>query len=192
MNQRGFATVLSLCLILVIALIVRGINAAEKNHAYETMNFSAEIELQNAAESAICAAIAQVNSGVTLPEKNSQFVKRQDYQSQFPAIKKNSARLGTIIVETWGENMQTIQSYKVSYNVEDDDEKALTENIAKKKLGRKKQEVISSGKFFFSVAQATNPITGEKMFRRAAAYITDNDATIHFMDVKQSDYTFEK
>ena len=190
MNQRGFATVLSLCLILVIALIVRGINAAEKNHAYETMNFSAEIELQNAAESAICAAIAQVNSGVTLPEKNSQFVKRQDYQSQFPAIKKNSARLGTIIVETWGENIK-IQSYKVSYNVEDEDETAATKNIAKKKIGRKK-EVISSGKFFFSVAQATNPITGEKMFRRAAAYVTDNDATIHFMDVKQSDYTFEK
>ena len=60
MREKGFATILSLCLILVIALIVKGIQAAETNHAFETANFQTEIELQNAAESSIIAAVEEV------------------------------------------------------------------------------------------------------------------------------------
>ena len=45
MRQKGFATIFGLCLVLVIALVVKGIEEAEMNHAYEAMNYQAEFEL---------------------------------------------------------------------------------------------------------------------------------------------------
>ena len=56
MRQKGFATIFGLCLILVAALIVKGINDAETNHAREVVNFETEQALQHAAESAIVEA----------------------------------------------------------------------------------------------------------------------------------------
>ncbi|MBQ7454584.1 MAG: hypothetical protein IJS69_06015, partial [Selenomonadaceae bacterium] len=60
MNQRGFATIFGLCLILVIALIVKGIQAAEFNHIHETADFQTEIDLQNAADGGIYEAVEEV------------------------------------------------------------------------------------------------------------------------------------
>lgn len=56
MRQKGFATILGLCLILVIAIIVKGIQDSEKNHVREIFNFEMEQALQNAAESGIVEA----------------------------------------------------------------------------------------------------------------------------------------
>ena len=97
MREKGFATILSLCLILVIALIVKGIQAAETNHAFETANFQTEIELQNAAESSIIAAVEEVKlakkNGVELLPQNtnpSLANSRLKNQHAFRKIKKNS------------------------------------------------------------------------------------------------------
>ena len=56
MNQRGFATIFGLCLILAVVLVVKGIQEAEANHVREVMNFHTEQALQHAAESAIVEA----------------------------------------------------------------------------------------------------------------------------------------
>ena len=50
MNEKGFATILGLCLILAIALVVKGIQESEGNHVYATTDFQTEYDLQNAAE----------------------------------------------------------------------------------------------------------------------------------------------
>lgn len=210
MREKGFSTILGLCLILVIALIVKGIQAAETNHAYESSDFQTEIELQNAAESSIIAAVEEVRlahkNGVKLLKKNptpSGANSRQKNQYEFDKITKspNAKNLGTITVRTWGERI-TIYPYKVEYNDSDNAtlSTATTKNVAKKrKKGNK--EISYDGYFFFSVAQATSSHTGGTVYRRASGYVilnnadTDNetiDNTIHFMEVPMSTYKFEK
>ena len=56
MREKGFATIFGLCLILIIALVVKGIQEAEANHAREVLNFEMEQVLQSAAESSILEA----------------------------------------------------------------------------------------------------------------------------------------
>ena len=182
MNEKGFATIFGLCLILVIALIVKGIQEAEMNHAYETTDFQAEFDLQNAADSALVEAIDLVLSkSVTLPTKDDQRA-RQYSQYQFPTITKTSERLGNITVTVWGEEA-LIQPYKVNY-------KSNGKNVAEK--DKDKNRHSGDGYFFFSRAEAT--ITGGKIYRRAAAYVlqSENYKTIHFMEVPMSEYTFAK
>ena len=56
MKQKGFVTIFGLCLMLIVALIVKGIQESEANHAREVLNFEMEQALQNAAESGIVEA----------------------------------------------------------------------------------------------------------------------------------------
>lgn len=177
MNEKGFATIFGLCLILVIALIVKGIQEAEMNHAYETTDFQAEFDLQNAADSALVEAVELVlSNSVSLPEKDMQRA-RQYSQYQFPAITKTSERLGKITVTVWCEEAM-IQPYKVNYKSKGNE--AKSDGTGK------------PGYFFFSRAEATS--TGGKIYRRAAAYVFKDDVneTIHFMEVPMSDYIFAK
>ena len=60
MNEKGFATIFGLCLILAIALVVKGIQESEMNHAYETSDFQTEFELQNLADSGIYRAVDEI------------------------------------------------------------------------------------------------------------------------------------
>ena len=60
MKQKGFATIFGLCLMLIVALIVKGIQESEANHAREVLNFEMEQALQNAAESGIVEASKRV------------------------------------------------------------------------------------------------------------------------------------
>ncbi len=57
MKQKGFATIFGLCLILILALVVKGIQEAEANHAREVLNFEMEQMLQSAAESGIVEVV---------------------------------------------------------------------------------------------------------------------------------------
>ena len=63
MRQKGFATIFGLCLILIVALIVKGIQEAEANHAREVLNFEFEQALQNAAESGITEVVENLSDG---------------------------------------------------------------------------------------------------------------------------------
>ena len=208
MREKGFATILSLCLILVIALIVKGIQAAETNHAFETANFQTEIELQNAAESSIIAAVEEVKlakkNGVELLPQNTNpnlANSRLKNQHAFRKIKKNSNAkfLGSITVQTWGERIN-IHPYEVNYK-NDSDDSTNTKNIAVPIKDNNNKEIFLSAYYFFSIAQATNNYTGDKVYRRASAYILINnsgtnnetiDDVIHFMELPMSSYDFKK
>ena len=182
MNEKGFATILGLCLILVIALIVKGIQEAEMNHAYETTDFQAEFDLQNAADSALVEAIDLVlSNSVTLPAKDDSRIRRYS-QYQFPTTTKTSERLGKITVTVWGEEA-LIQPYKVNY-------KSNGKNVAVKDTDKERNS--GEGYFFFSRAEATS--TGGKIYRRSSAYVlaSENYKTVHFVEVPMSDYTFAK
>ena len=176
MQQKGFSTILGLCLILVIALTVRGIQEAETNHAYETADFQTEMELQNAAESGIVAAVADVHSGKR---------KLMESQHKFKQIYKtpNAKNLGRITVNTWGKHIKNFQQYEVNYNDAEE-----TKNVAVKS-----NESDKNVYFFFSIAQAKNNHTGGMVYRRATAYVTVNDDdtiadAIHFMETPMSTY----
>lgn len=172
MAEKGFATIFGLCLILVIALVVKGIQESEMNHAYETANFQAEIELQNAADSALVEVADKVLSGAeTLPVKQMPYRQRSYYQREF-MVDKTSEKLGDITVSVWGEEI-TVQPYRINYST--------------KKATRIKNADVK-GYVFFSKAQATSG--GRQIYRRAFAYVEDGDDTIHFMDLPSSEYNF--
>ncbi len=180
MNQKGFATIFSLCLMLIIALTVLGIQSAETNHTYETTAFQAEFDLQNAADSGVVEAAERVISGAVTIEKNYNpyvFNSRANHQYHFPATTKTSANLGKITVEVTGERV-ALQPYKVSYG---------TRKNTARRVGTA-AEVYT----FFSVASAVDNYTGAKIYRRAFGYVfvDDEAATIHFAEVPMSTYTY--
>lgn len=184
--EKGFATILGLCLILVIALVVKGIQAAETNHAYETADFQAEFELQNAADSAIYAAVDKVlvakeNGEEILPVNNTPGIanSRQNNQRKLITTTTTSEHFGKITVRAYGEQIN-IHPYQVSYKGDND-------NVANKL----NPDDLLPSYVFYSVAQATSKHTGKKIYRRAFAYVLrDGDATIHFMEVPMSSYRF--
>lgn len=157
MRQKGFATIFGLCLMLVVALIVKGIQDAEANHAREVVNFETEQALQLAAESAIVEAAEKVRNGdVTLPYSNG--VKQM---SQRPIPVTNSD--DKITVDVWGERG------KIYVN----------------------NSVGKDGVYFMSRATIDGGFFGEKIYRRAFAYIIDDEqlaakyknTTIYFMEL---------
>ena len=161
MRQKGFATIFGLCLILVIALIVRGIHDAEANHAREVTNFETEQALQLAAESGIVEAAEKVRNGtIILPYSTAQ-------TSDKIKIPVNSP--DNITVEVWGERGK-IYVYP--------DGKTEIKAIHFKSL-----YPSYDGVYLMSRATINKGFFGEKIYRRAYAYIVDDDATIHFMEL---------
>ena len=172
MRQKGFATIFGLCLILVIALIVKGIQESETNHAYETANFQAEVELQNAADSALVEVADSVLSGAeTLPVKPEYANRQRSYYQREFTVDKISETLGDITVSVWGEEA-TLMPYKVNHSTK----------IARRSAADKPVYI------FFSMAQANHG--GRKLYRRAFAYVDKDSGMIHFMDLQSSEYTF--
>ena len=57
MNERGFFTLIGICFLLVAAIFVRGLQESEGNYYNVTRNFHDEVELQNAADSALIKAV---------------------------------------------------------------------------------------------------------------------------------------
>lgn len=141
MRQKGFATIFGLCLIFVVALIVKGINDAETNHAREVINFETEQILQRAAESAIVEAAAN------LPYDQPKII---DAQRTFD----NGRRSFQVHVEAW----QEYGAIHVDGNGKD-------------------------GFYIMSRATTDDDFFGEKIYRRAYAYILDGDTTIRFMEL---------
>ena len=181
MNQKGFATIFGLCLILVIALVARGIEQEQMNHAYEATDIQAEVELQNAADSGIyeAAKIALADPEGTLPTNPGYPNKRKEYQHKFDNITIKSESLGTITVETWGERT-TFYPYKVNYSTK----------VAKEDKSRPIKNVEAY--VFFSRASADSKRMNGKIYRRAYAYVlAEGDATIYFMGLPTSTYTFK-
>ncbi|GEM_PF-4561977 len=163
MKQKGFATILSLCLILVVALIVKGIAEAETNHAREISNFEMEQALQNAAESGIYEAAELVNGKTFTPGKI--FTTTKTFKHGEQTIK--------ITVEVWGERGK-IYLFPKSRTIE-----------------RVYSKDAYPGIYFMSLAKIKNGIWDEEIYRRAYANVLseedgDNfkdDTTINFMEL---------
>lgn len=141
MRQKGFATIFGLCLILVVAIIVKSINDAETNHAREVVNFETEQALQHAAESAIVEAVSN------LPYDQPKII---DAQRTFD----NGRRTFQVHVEAWQEHGQIYIN-----------------------------DVGEPGTYIMSRATTDDDFFGEKIYRRAYAYILDGDTTIRFMEL---------
>ena len=56
MNERGFFSLIGICFLLVAAIFVRGLQEYESNYYGIAQNFQDEVELQNAADSALMKA----------------------------------------------------------------------------------------------------------------------------------------
>ena len=180
MKQKGFATILSLCLILVIALIVKGIQESEANHAREVLNFEMEQALQSAAESGIFEAAEYVRKN---PDYLPYIEKNQTFKKTIPVSNKtfyHGERKVKITVEVWGERGQI---YLFPTN-------------------RPGNKIYKSdghfGIYFMSRATIKKGVLGEDVYRRAYAHVRSekdgetftDDTTINFMELptQKEDY----
>ena len=76
MRQKGFATVFGICLLLVVALLVKGIQESEANHANEVYNFETEQILQQAAESELIKEAETLRQITEKPETSDEVRSR--------------------------------------------------------------------------------------------------------------------
>lgn len=157
MNERGFVTVFALCLILVIALFVKGIQESDTNHNYEAADLQTEFDLQNAADGGIYEAAELVRSEQkNLPASNSTSPQtRRNNQMQL-VNRPIKTKRGTITVTVWGERLK-IQGYERLYP----------------SYKKDSQGAVKYGYVLFSVAQLDSDRIGGKIYRRSFAYVVD-------------------
>ena len=174
MRQKGFATIFGLCMILVIALIVRSIQEAEANHAREVVNFETEQALQNAAESGIVEAAEKVRKTPNiLPYSQAETSDKK----KIPVTNPNDK----IKVEVWGERGKIYCFYKDTEN--------------KLKFIKFNGQNYREGVYFMGTATINNGFFGDKIYRRAYGYVHSekdgdswkDDATIHFLALPTED-----
>ena len=171
MRQKGFATILSLCLILVIALIVKGIQESETNHAREVLNFEMEQALQNAAESGIFEAAEYVRNNPnyllysTGPPFSQKKIPIKDKTKTF----YHGEQKKDITVEVWGERGKIYFYDKDKSKITTFRYKDADGNILKEK-GKEIKENYLHGIYLMSRATMEKGFFGEKIYRRAYAY----------------------
>ena len=213
MNQKGFATILGLCLILAIALVVKGIQESEGNHSYETTDFQTEYDLQNAAEVGIYKAVKMVrdNPNLLLGSKEYPPLRTDTRSKIITKMEIKTLNGSTVYVDVWGERV-IIKRYEVDYG--------LSKDVANIKFipVTSDEELFSDGAkayelgcAFFSTAELNSTRTGGKLYRRAFAYVVDNviieksgdvlkikdiGATeknvVHFMEAATGNYTYKE
>lgn len=179
MNQRGFATIFGLCMVLVVAFIVKGIQEAEANHAREVVNFQKEQALQLAAESGIVEAAEKVRKSPSLLPYPVSWNLSASKVNVLNATKtfKHSEQSIKVSVEVWGERGKI-------YSCPED----------KNKVG---YYDYHEGVYFMSIAKAETNIWSKKIYRRAYAYVLSDKqddgtykdyTTIHFMELPTDEY----
>lgn len=198
MNQKGFATIFGLCLILIIALMAKGIQEAEGNHSYETSDFQIEFDLQNAADSGIYEAVKIIYDNpndilkfnteeITDPSSND----RKKYQKNvIPKKTIKTSSNGDISVEVWAERI-LMYPYRVNYNKYDSKKQRYIAELVDASKPKEQRKAYT----LFSKAELDSERIGGKLYRRSFAYVElDGDGksgkTIHFMDIA-NDYTYK-
>ena len=157
MNERGFFTIVGLCLLLVATIFIKGIQEFEANYARGITNFRAEHELQNAADNALFEAVKKI------PEIED------GVQFKISVSTPSSDRLKNLSVEVYGERGEMVtQTFDRATNTATPQEPDFE--------SAKKVTVI------ISVASCDSPFIEGKMYKRAAAYI-DKDKNIYFLSI---------
>ena len=156
MRQKGFATIFGLCMILVVALIFRGIQESEANHAREVSNFEFEQALQGAAESGVVEAAEYVRKN---PDEFPVYdgwpwtVSKKKISVSNKTLKKEEKTF-TITVEVWGERGKIYID-----------------------------KVKNDGVYLMGRATIKNGFFGEDIYRLAYGYFLDADPMkINFME----------
>ena len=165
MNERGFVTIFALCLILVVALVVKGVQEFDTNRNYAAADFQTEFDLQSAADGGIYMAAELVRSGKkNLPVHASEGARREN---QIPLVTNHTVKTlyGTIRVDVWGERLR-IQDYERLYP-----------SYKKSPRGD-----VKYGYALFSVAEIDSERFG-KMYRRAFAYVIDGYGVNHLNEI---------
>ena len=169
MNERGFFTIIGLCLLLIAAISIKGVNEFETNYSRGVTNYQIEHYLQTLAESYLNNNIDSIEN---LPQK----------------INLGNISYGELIfknveVEIYGRH-DTIQFWQRIYrkNENYDDEPIKDSDDT---------NLTKDGIIILSVASCDSPFIGGKMYRRALAYVLDDDPetenideseTVHFMN----------
>ena len=158
MNERGFFTIVGLCLLLVATIFIKGIHEFEANYARGITNFQAEHELQNLADSYLIEA-----------SKNLPALEQgQPYNILNTTV--TSDKFKNLKIEVWAQKQyikKFIRTYSSGSKYTDKDSGELPQNST----------------IIVSVASCDSPFIAGKMYRRAFAYILEDDpATIHFLN----------
>ena len=191
MKQKGFATIFGLCMVLVVALIVRGIQESETNHAREVLNFEMEQALQSAAESGIFEAAEKVrdpNPKFSLPINDGW--PWTVSKKKIPVTNKifhHGEKNLTITVEVWGERGKNYfyDSNKekiVMFNLKNDRGNLVRNKYTNTPL----EENYLFGVYLMSRATIDDGFFGEKIYRRAYAHFISKDQEKY--DVYEEEY----
>lgn len=174
MNERGFFSIVGLCLLLVITLSIMAIQVTEKNYSCLASDFQIETELRNAAESGLIDATKNID---ILPKNLTLLTRDKQKKILTKTFNRNSKN---IAVEVWGMR-GVVDMYIRNYSAEDDvGRKAAYIDKPYQKNGSSERKGI----ILISVASCVDSL-GLKRFRRIFAYILDDDEKkiLHFMTV---------
>ena len=152
MNERGFFTIIGLCLLIIAAVSIKGVNEFETNYSRGVKNFQIEHKLQNLAESFLAEEIENI-----LADENYSTSKSF---GEYDGLKNCDVQLKA--KNTYLKNF--IRVYSSGSNYKDIDAGETPKNAI----------------VILSVASCDSPFIDGKMYRRALAYI-DETKTIHFM-----------
>ena len=157
MNERGFFTIIGLCLLLVAAISIKGVHEFEANYSGGITIFQAEHELQTLADSYLVEKLKELP-----PLSEGKIYK-------FPTVTAHSEKFKNVEILVWAQNgnlKKFIRTYSSGSNYTDKDAGELPEPVT----------------IIISVASCDNPFIAGKIYRRSLAYILDSDKnTIHFM-----------
>ena len=169
MNERGFFTIIGLCLLLIAAISIKGIHEFEANYLSSVYIFRLENELQNIADSALTEVLEKEN----FPE---------DYKSGVPfeisvTPLEHSDKIKNLRVKVRG----------VYCDIQEVKDKYVPQNRLPVAYGIQKATVL------LSVASCDNPFTNEKSYCQALAYKLEDDNTVKFINnFSITEQTFER
>lgn len=172
-SERGFFTLIGICILLVAAIFVKGIQESELNYSYIAKDFENEMKLQNAADSALVEAVDLIkNKTVTLEPATSL----NHSGNQHKILDKIVDDINVTVWYEYGKNSAGGKFHFMERNYTTETDVPIGE--------QNKRGVI-----LISVASRDSDIMSGKVFARAIGYIfTDGDENILDKEGKPKNY----
>ena len=170
-SERGSFTLIGICILLVAAILVKGIKESSLNYAYIAENFETETELQNVADSALIEAVDLIRNDYPLEQAGSYIRKN----NQHKILDKTVGKINVTVWYEYGKNGGgKFHFMERNYTTQTD-----------KEIG----EQNKCGVILISVASRDSDIMSGKVLARAIGYIfTDGDENILDKEGKPKNY----
>lgn len=153
-DERGFFTIVGLCLLLAVAISIRGIQEFERNYSIGVTNFQIECDLQNLADSAL------VEASENIPE-DAQNYEGFSIDVNTPVISERLRKLNAnVLVRGTKQNL-----------IDRKDEYVSTSDIP---TPLKNGEDKDHATILISIASCDSPNVAGRIYRRSLAYILDS------------------